>query len=537
MSARLLTVLILPTLLLAAALSPSRAAQQHPEPVKPAKPGKGDKPQLVSKVYQVTDLVIPLIACEAAPKDETKSCATCTRSQSTSAIELYMREHCKACPKAKCLKKTGDTCEQQLINLIQSTISPMAWNDAGGDWSLEYFPLTHALVVNAPPDAQEQIMELLAALRRLQDQEVALEVRFLQVSDDFYKRLKTDFELKDSKDGPMASLDDTQLSKFLEAGQCDKQTHIMQAPKITMFNGQQSTVRVLETRFFTSKLEMLKLGECTCPTPINEAVQLGMEMGLNPVICTDHRSVKLDLNFKNTRLESEDIELIPMHFVMTKEPGCKCPDGILKLYQPVKSTEKMPQPSKEELEKFKDKNAVIFTQYIQKPKIAKVSFERKLNLPEGKTAVLFGWKQTSEVTDAVPVLSKLPWIGKQYQHKRQVPETVLVLVTPRVIVPKEEEERATGTGIEVLQHTEEVLPAPKPVQVKAAPSASSDAEESELKTVERVWNEWYKAEIAEKNVNELMAKYHKLCAAGRKDAARKVALKALKIDPTCFDRK
>ena len=189
MSARLLTVLILPTLLLAVALAPGRAAQQPTERVKPPKAVENGKVTLVTKVYQVTDLVIPIIPCEPAPKDETKGCATCTRRQSTSAIELYMREHCKACPKAKCLKKTGDTCEQQLINLIQSTISPMAWNDAGGDWSLEYFPLTHALVINAPPDAQEQIMELLAALRRLQDKEVALEVKFLQVSDEFYKRL------------------------------------------------------------------------------------------------------------------------------------------------------------------------------------------------------------------------------------------------------------------------------------------------------------------------------------------------------------
>src|SRR5262249_33434099 len=147
--------------------------------------------------------------------------------------------------------------------------------------------------------------------------------------------------------------------------------------------------------------------------------------------------------------------------------------------------------------------------------------ERKLNLPEGKTAVLFGWNQTSEVIDAVPVLSKLPIIGKNYQHKRQVQETVLVLVTPRVIVPKEVEERVTGSGIHpVLQQvTEEVLPMPKPVQAKAMPKG--DAEESEPPA----------------GVDELVAKYHQACAAGKKDVARKIAIKALKMDPTCFDRK
>src|SRR5262249_26268023 len=153
---------------------------------------------------------------------------------------------------------------------------------------------------------QEQIIELLAALRRLQEQEVAVEVKFLQVSDEFYKRLQDDFELKDCKDGPMASLDDKQLFLLMEAAQGDARTNVLQSPKITMFNGQLSTVRVLETRFFTTKLEMLKLGECTCPTPINEAIQLGMEMSLNPVISADQRFVNVDMDFKNTRLESDD---------------------------------------------------------------------------------------------------------------------------------------------------------------------------------------------------------------------------------------
>jgi hypothetical protein len=523
MSARLLTVLILPTLLVAIALAPSQAAQQPTEPAKPAKNGENGKVTLVAKVYQVTDLVIPMVANDAALKDNAKGCATCTSGRTTSVVQLYLREHGKACPKAECAKTTADPCEKQLIDLIQTTISPTSWTDAGGTWCIEYFPLTHALVINAPPNVQEQIMDLLAALRRLQDQEVALEVKFLRVSNEFYKRLRDDFELKDCKDGPMASLDDKQLFQLIETAQGDARTNVTQSPKITMFNGQLSTVRVLETRFFTTKLEMVRLGECTCPTPVNEAVQLGMEMSLNPVISADQRFVKVDMNFKNTRLESDDIELVPSHFILTKESGSNCCDGILKIYQPVNSTENAPQLSKEGLDKFKEKNVVIFSQYIQKPKIAKVAFERKLNLPEGKTTVLFGWKQTSEVTDAVPVLSKLPIIGKNYQHKRQVPETVLVLITPRVIAPQE---------------AEEVLPAPKPVQAKAAPKASGDGEESDLKTIERVWsNEWFNAHTGEKNVEELLAKYHKLCAAGKKDAARKVAMKALKIDPTCFDRK
>jgi hypothetical protein len=505
MSARLLTVLILPTLLLAVALAPSHAAQQPTEPVKPPKAVETSKIRLVTKVYEVADLVIPLAANETPPQDNTKSCVTCTRGRATSAVQLYMRERGKTCPKIACCETAPSTCEDQLIALIKTAISPMAWNDAGGDWSLEYFPLTHALVINAPPDAQEQIMELLQALRRLQDQEVALEIRFLHVSDEFYKHLKDDFNFKECKGCPMASLDDKQLFCFMEATQGDKQTHIMQAPKITMFTGQQSTLRLLETRTFATSMA-LRWSEdfkTLLPSPLNEVMQFGLEMNLNPVISADKQTVKLEMNLKNTRLQSEDVEIIPTHLVFL-DPCKESQETYLKIYQPVASIDKIPTLSKEELGRFIDKHGTIATQWIQKPKIAKVTLDRKMDLPDGKTAVLFGWKQTSEVVDAVPVLSKLPIIGKNYQHKRQVPETVLVLVTPRVIVPQE---------------TEEVLPAPKPVQAKAMPKG--DAEESEPPV----------------GVDELVTKYHQTCAAGKKDAARKIAIKALKMDPTCFDRK
>jgi len=52
-----------------------------------------------------------------------------------------------------------------------------------------------ALVINQTPDIQEQVAELLAALRRLQDIEVTIEVRFITISEDFYERIGVDFNL------------------------------------------------------------------------------------------------------------------------------------------------------------------------------------------------------------------------------------------------------------------------------------------------------------------------------------------------------
>src|SRR5262249_6708765 len=76
-------------------------------------------------------------------------------------------------------KGTGATREDQLIELIQHTIAPHSWASMGGQGTIDYFPMTMSLVINQTPDIQEQIAELLETLRRLQDAEVAVEIRLI----------------------------------------------------------------------------------------------------------------------------------------------------------------------------------------------------------------------------------------------------------------------------------------------------------------------------------------------------------------------
>jgi hypothetical protein len=60
------------------------------------------------------------------------------------------------------------TLETELINLVQDTIQPETWTKNGGAGTIEFFPLGKAIVVNQSADVQEQVNELLKALRRLQ---------------------------------------------------------------------------------------------------------------------------------------------------------------------------------------------------------------------------------------------------------------------------------------------------------------------------------------------------------------------------------
>jgi hypothetical protein len=78
----------------------------------------------------------------------------------------------------------GATAEDVLIRLISETIEPATWRGTGGKGTIQYFPLGQSIVVNQTQDIQEQILDLLAALRRLQeveDKEYRLEAKLVEV--------------------------------------------------------------------------------------------------------------------------------------------------------------------------------------------------------------------------------------------------------------------------------------------------------------------------------------------------------------------
>jgi type II secretory pathway component GspD/PulD (secretin) len=190
-------------------------------------------------------------------------------------------------------QEVRQTRERQLIDLITRTIAPYTWSEFGGQGSIDFHPLTMALVVNQTPDVQEQVAELLSALRRMQDVQVALEVRFLAVSDAYWDALnhaalgnrldgcgaQFHLDMPASLDDP-AFLNDQQVAMMLDVGQNTPGANILHAPKITLFNGQKGTVCISDAQDFT--------------------------MTAQPVVSADHHSVRLSLKIEPTDLASKE---------------------------------------------------------------------------------------------------------------------------------------------------------------------------------------------------------------------------------------
>jgi tetratricopeptide (TPR) repeat protein len=79
--------------------------------------------------------------------------------------------------------------EAPLVTLIQSTIVPSTWASQGGPGTIDYFSKSQSLVVNQTVDVQEQVADLLAALRRLSGDSELGRKRF-----DAMGRFQADFE-------------------------------------------------------------------------------------------------------------------------------------------------------------------------------------------------------------------------------------------------------------------------------------------------------------------------------------------------------
>jgi type II secretory pathway component GspD/PulD (secretin) len=377
--------------------------------------------------------------------------------------------------------RAKETREADLIKTIQETIAPQSWACKGGRGTIDYFPMTMTLVVNQTADVQEQVADLLARLRREQDVEVALEVRLVTVPDGFVERFGVDFNNKAPT--PCQPLSDVQVFQFLEGVQGEARADVMQAPKLTLLNGQLAQVDCTDKQSFVTGVEVVQHDGQPLVLPKSEDITTGFRMTACPKISTDRRSVLLNLDIKQTDLASAAVPLCPVTVQLKDDQG----------------------------------KSVPFTQYLQQPKVNTLRIEKTLSIPDGGTVLLGGLKKISEGPNQYgpPVLSKVPYVNRLFKNASPVRETqmVYVLVTPRIIVNDEDETR--------------------PPETKAAPSEKEMAEESE--PVERSGNELGCSR--DKVLRELLKAYDEACAAGQTREAAKLARAAITLDPTCFSRK
>ena len=386
-------------------------------------PVQADPGKLVSAIYNVTDLVVPLAQAPCDPEDGTP--------KPTSGVCPY----CPVSGPPRPMAGEG-TLEERLVKLIRTTIDPTSWAEVGGKGTIQYFPLGMALVVNQTPDVQEQVADLLTALRRLQDVEVAVEIQLISVSQEFLERLGTDLRITIdplgavmdgapivnvtktegnglSKFKDMAFIDATQRRQFMEAAQSDRSTFTMQAPKLTVFNGQRAAIAVTDEQSFVTYLTVVKQEGQVVVVPKNECITTGTRFQVQPVVSADRRFVAMNLQAKLTDLEAE----VPVVPVTTHLKTTVDEDGNVEV--------------------------VPVQQFVQQPKVHTMNLRKSFQVADGKTAVICWGTRMEDVRTTLscglPVLDQVPLLNRLFTTVGcgREPRTVLLLVTPRVIMNEE----------------------------------------------------------------------------------------------------
>src|SRR5205085_4435412 len=177
----------------------------------------------------------------------------------------------------------------------------------------------------------------------------------------------------------LAFLSDIQVYMFMEAAQGDRRTNVMQAPKLTLFNGQTATLQVSDQQFFVTNVNVVGFGGQIVFVPFNQAFPLGVTLTIQAVISGDRRFVRLNINQTLSNLASAVVPLFPVTTFVT----------------PVFEGGAQGQP-------------IPFTQFIQQPAFAQVQIQTTVNIPDGGTVILGGLKTLSEGRNEFgpPVLSK-----------------------------------------------------------------------------------------------------------------------------------
>ena len=155
--------------------------------------------RFVNRVYNVADLVVPY---EVPTQRDPFGMPTGLESVNSAAgglfqvnDELAVNIGPNGSPRSgRSGSGSRDNDFSGLIDLITTTVEPGSWSIDGGDGQVATNENTLSLVIRQTAAVHDQISDLLSQLRKLQDLQVTVEVRFISVSDRFFERIGVDFD-------------------------------------------------------------------------------------------------------------------------------------------------------------------------------------------------------------------------------------------------------------------------------------------------------------------------------------------------------
>jgi general secretion pathway protein D len=402
-----------------------------------------------------------------------------------------------------------------LIELITQTVEPDSWDEMGGGGTIHEYENNLTLVIKQTEKVHAEIVEVLEQLRRLQDLQVTIEVRFITLNDDFFESIRVDFDfdLDDNIDGRrgvtfgqiidnagggtttgttttggttepprdvtdrdhgrsvtvglaspgvfsadldipftqgsyalavpqfggfdatagaslgFAVLSDIEAFFFINAAQGDTRTNILQAPKVTLFNGQQAFVQDGSYSPFVMGLIPVVGDFAAAQQPVIVILSEGTFLTVQAVVSHDRRFVRLTVVPFFSQIG--DVNTFTFYGRTTSTTDT--------------STEGNQETPDDASKKNNVKRTTSEGSTVQLPTYSTISVSTTVSVPDGGTVLLGGIKRLNEGRNeyGTPILNKIPYISRLFKNVGIGRETqsLMMTVTPRIIIQEEEEER------------------------------------------------------------------------------------------------
>lgn len=185
------------------------------------------------------------------------------------------------------------TNESALIERIRKTVAPASWDIAGGAGQIQYTTLDYLLRVKQTAAVHAELKKFLEKLERGQ---VSLNLTFLSLSDRTCERFGIGGAHWSDSDGlKHILLDDARLSQFVEAVQRDQTTSIMQAPKLTVFDGQEASIDVFDSFAFPTGAVVESNDGTQKVVRTNELIFVGTKNRVLSTISEDRKNVSVQI--------------------------------------------------------------------------------------------------------------------------------------------------------------------------------------------------------------------------------------------------
>lgn len=178
-----------------------------------------------------------------------------------------------------------------LVKLIIEMVKPDSWERHGGAGKIEFIAASDSICATNSPKVLAEVAELIEALRRLQDQQVTVEMRLITVPAGFGAKAGWLSAVAKEK---FCTPDE--LKTALEAVAADKRVNVITSPKMTMVDGQMGYFRVGEVRgaVVPGGKTVLKSSDAIEVVGY-QTLESGIQLECTPTISADGKSIQLKM--------------------------------------------------------------------------------------------------------------------------------------------------------------------------------------------------------------------------------------------------